>query len=70
MSNYKPIKEDSLLTVHEVAEILKLNVLTVYKYIKSLELEAIAFGGHYRISRESLTSFVERNIVGKRKGGK
>lgn len=55
---------EKLLTVQEVAEILTLSVLTIYKYIREHELDAIEFGGHYRIKKSSLDTFIERHRVG------
>lgn len=56
-----------LLTVYEVADILKLSVLTIYKYIRTNQLEAMEFGGHYRISESALTSFIQNHIVNKKR---
>lgn len=53
----------TLLTVAEVAEILRLSVLTIYKYIQEGKLEASEFGGHYRISDESLKKFINTHKV-------
>lgn len=55
-----------LLTVQEVAIILKLSVLTIYKYIKEQKLEAMSFGGHYRISQSALDSFIRSHKVYRR----
>ncbi len=52
------------LTVQEVADFLRLSVLTIYKYIKEGQLEAVEFGGHYRVQKDSLTKFIEEHIVG------
>lgn len=54
---------NNFLTVGEVSRILKLSVLTIYKYIREQQLEAVAFGGHYRIDKSSLNDFIERNKV-------
>ncbi len=51
-------------TVQEVAEFLKLNALTIYKYIKEGRLDAVEFGGHYRISQKSLDLFIADHKVG------
>lgn len=51
-------------TVQEVAEFLKLNALTIYKYIKEGRLDAVEFGGHYRISQKSLDLFIADHQVG------
>lgn len=52
------------LTVQEVASALRLSVLTLYKYIKEGNLEAVEFGGHYRVSKKSLIKFIEMHKVG------
>lgn len=54
----------SFLTVHEVASLLRLSVLTIYKYIKEEKLEAVEFGGHYRIPQASLDTFIKNHKVG------
>ena len=48
-------------TPAEVASLFKLNILTVYEYIKSKKLTAIRFGRKYRIPGENLEKFMERN---------
>lgn len=55
--------ERDLLTVQEVSAYLKLSTITVYKYIRGQQLEAVAFGGHYRISRRALEQFIEQHKV-------
>lgn len=63
MSN--SITETTLYTVQEVAQLLKLSVLTIYKYIKEQRLEAVEFGGHYRIEKTSLEKFINSHRVRK-----
>ena len=60
MSN---ITETNFLTVGEVSHLLRLSELTIYKYLKEGALEAIEFGGHYRISEISLLKFIEEHKV-------
>lgn len=48
----------SFLTAQEIAEALKLNILTVYEYIRSGRLKAIRFGRNYRILFEDFQKFV------------
>ena len=57
---------NDFLTVQEVTEILKLSALTIYKYIRQHQLEAIEFGGHYRIERYSLYKFIKNHKVHKK----
>ena len=51
------------LTVQEVSKLLRLSILTIYKYIKGGKLEAVEFGGHYRIPTSSLDTFIEKHKV-------
>ena len=52
-----------LLTPSDVAERLKLNSLTIYKYIRRGELKAAKFGRTYRISEKDLENFINENKV-------
>ncbi|MFC1625801.1 helix-turn-helix domain-containing protein [Patescibacteria group bacterium] len=54
-------KDRQLLTPKEVAERLQLNLLTVYKYIRTKKLPAIILGRNYRISKEDLDMFISSN---------
>ena len=54
---------DELLIPAEVAETLRINVLTVYRYIRRGELNAIRLGKTYRINRDDLTRFLESKKV-------
>ena len=57
------LKLDDILTVQEIAAVLKLSTLTIYKYIKERKLEAIEFGGHYRIKKSSFEKFIKAHRV-------
>lgn len=56
-----------LMTPTEVAKELKLNLLTVYKYIRSGDLGAIKLGRTYRVGEDDLEKFVDKNRVTKNK---
>ena len=51
------------LTVQEVSNLLRLSVLTIYKYIKEGKISVVEFGGHYRISQSSLDSFIGEHMI-------
>lgn len=53
--------DEKFFTVKEISELLKLSELTIYKYIKENRLEAIEFGGHFRISEASLQAFLNNH---------
>ena len=55
--------KNNFLTVAEVSGLLRLSVLTIYKYIRSGSLDAVEFGGHYRISKSSLNLFIANHKV-------
>jgi len=49
------------LTPSEVADVLQLNLLTIYKYIRNKKLMAVRFGRNYRIAKEDLDKFITSN---------
>ena len=51
-----------LLSVSEVAKLLKVNRNFVYKLIKDGELEAVRIGS-IKVRREALNRYVENNII-------
>ncbi len=53
--------EEKYYTIQEVATILKVSYLTVYRWIKAKKLEAIKAGKQYRISKDSLNKFINPN---------
>lgn len=59
--------ERDFLTVKEVSQILRLSELTLYKYIREGKLEALEFGGHYRIGKTSLANFIESHVAVRKK---
>ncbi|MBI2028290.1 MAG: helix-turn-helix domain-containing protein [Candidatus Levybacteria bacterium] len=56
--------QTNFLTVKEVSILLKLSMLTIYKYIRDRKLEVIRFGGHYRIEKRSLDKFIDNHRIG------
>lgn len=45
-------------TVKEVANLFKLNILTIYEYIREGRLQAIRLGRSYRIESRELERFI------------
>ena len=54
-------KDNQFLTPAEVAKVLQLHLLTIYKYIRNKKLLAIKFCRNYRIRREDLDNFIKSN---------
>ena len=51
--------ENDFYTTYELAEMLKINVMTVYRYIKSGKLIAHKLGKEYRVSKVDLERFLK-----------
>lgn len=54
--------ELEFLTVEEVARILKVNKMTIYRYIKAGKIVAYRVGKDLRISKKELESFLRRSL--------
>jgi excisionase family DNA binding protein len=59
----------SLLTIKEVADLLKLNTLTVYEYVRDGHLQAVKLGRSYRVDYSDLIKFIKAHRVQPRKEG-
>jgi excisionase family DNA binding protein len=57
-----------LLTPREVAEVMRVSTMTVYRLIKSGELPAIRVGKHLRIRSVDVATFLDDRVV-RAKGG-
>jgi len=64
MSEGKPVPS-RFLTVAEVAEILRVSNMTVYRLVQAQEIEAVRFGRLYRVSEESVGAYVRRSAIEK-----
>jgi len=52
--------EEKYYTIEEVAEMLKVVYLTVYRWIQDGKLKAYKAGKQYRIKKADLDKFIER----------
>ena len=53
----------ALLTVGEVADMLRVSNMTVYRLIKAGEMPALRVGRNYRIREADLTAFLDQGSV-------
>jgi excisionase family DNA binding protein len=51
---------EEYLTTEEIAEMLKVNIVTVRRWIKSKRLDAIFLAKEYRIKRSDFEKFIEK----------
>jgi len=56
-------KEEQFYTPEELAGILKLNIITIYRYIRDKKLKAYKFGKTYRIDRKTFNAFVDKSLI-------
>lgn len=47
-----------MLTVHEVAELLKVKEITIRAWIRDNDLRAVKFGREYRVAKKDLEAFL------------
>lgn len=61
---------DEILTIREVAELLKINEKTAYKLASKGQIPGFKVGGSWRFERVEIASWIKRQVEEKRKGGK
>ena len=61
--NKKLEKEDFFLSIKKVSEILYVSKTTILNKIKSREIKYIKIGKLYKIPKESIIEYVERNLL-------
>lgn len=49
---------ERVLTINEVAEVLRMHSTAVYRLVKRGEIPRIKIGGHRRVNRAALDSFL------------
>ncbi|HEY7439659.1 MAG TPA: helix-turn-helix domain-containing protein [Acidimicrobiia bacterium] len=52
-----------LLTVREVADVMRVSTMTVYRLIKAGEIPAIRVGKHLRLRQEDVALYLEERVV-------
>ena len=59
-----PVLGERLLTVSEVASVMRVSNMTVYRLIKSGQLSAIRVGKNYRIRESEVDRYLRERVVG------
>jgi excisionase family DNA binding protein len=54
----EPFTEARLLTVNEVADLLRVSRMTVYRLIKEREIPALRVGRSYRLREEDVNAYL------------
>jgi excisionase family DNA binding protein len=55
---------NQFLTPREVAELLRVNLLTIYEYIRTRQLNAVKLGRTYRINVDEVRRFIADHLQG------
>ena len=58
---YKLIMEEEFLTPKDIARILKVSYMTVFRWIQAKRLIAYKAGKQYRISQDNLSQFLKKH---------
>ena len=59
-----PLSDVRFLTVAEVATIMRVSKMTVYRLVHSGELEAIRVGRSFRVPEQAVNSYLREAFVG------
>ena len=52
------MEKHEFLTAEEVAEMLKVNIMTIYRYIKAGKIRAFKLGKNFRIEKKEFDRFL------------
>jgi excisionase family DNA binding protein len=59
----RPFTEARLLTVSEVADLLRVSRMTVYRLIKDGEMSALRVGRSYRLREDDVDDYLSRRYT-------
>jgi len=54
------IKEREFYKAEELAKVLQVNVMTIYRYINTKKIKAYKIGREYRIDKEEFQAFLNK----------
>lgn len=63
MATRRSVSGDRLLTVGEVAAVMRVSNMTVYRLIKSGQLPALRVGKNYRIRESDMNQYLNEGSV-------
>ncbi len=52
--------QDNFYTAEELAKELKVNIMTIYRYIKAKKLKAYKIGKEFRIDKQEFNKFLNK----------
>ncbi len=54
------IKQKEFYKAEELAEVLQVNIMTIYRYIKAKKMKAYKIGREYRIDNKEFQTFLKK----------
>lgn len=63
MADGKPFSDVHFLTVAEVADLMRVSRMTVYRLVHAGDLPAVQFGRSYRVPGSAVREFLRRSQV-------
>jgi len=54
------IKEKEFYTAEDLAELLQVNIMTIYRYIKAGRIKAYKIGREYRVDNAEFQAFLKK----------
>ena len=54
------MKDNNFYTAEELAKELRVNIMTIYRYIKAKKVKAYKIGKEFRIDKEEFNNFLNR----------
>ena len=64
------MQQDPFYTTEELAKALKVNIMTIYRYIKAGKLKAYKIGKEFRIDKNEFNNFLNKVKVNKQNDGR
>ncbi|MFZ5944001.1 MAG: helix-turn-helix domain-containing protein [Bacillota bacterium] len=59
-------KENKIMTISQVAEYLQISEVTTYKLVQEGKIPAFKVGRHWRVVKDDLNEFIEKQKRGER----
>jgi excisionase family DNA binding protein len=54
---------EEFYTAEELAEKLRVNIMTIYRYIKAGKIKAYKFGKEFRVEKSEFESFLKKLVL-------
>jgi excisionase family DNA binding protein len=55
------MKQDKFYTAKELADMLKVNIMTIYRYIKTKKLKAYKIGKEFRVDKKEFERLLNKS---------